>query len=116
MCKVDEKDLIEENEELDLSELLDSLTSDNELIPMDLSNVEEMKPDKASFSKGVKDYSYIAGAVTILMNSGLSAELALECVMSREAIDMNITLQDRTNKANVDIAKLGSVQVERNTI
>lgn len=71
-------------------------------------DLEGMIPyDIAKFEKGVKDYSYIAGAFTALRNSGMSEENAMKWLLGEvevKCLDKQLTSQEKVAKSQAEIS------------
>jgi len=76
---------------------------------IDKNSISEITFDAKEFAKGVKDYSFVAGQITALVNCGLSPEMAMSYVLNKESV----TLQ---KEMNVEMAKYGSLNKEKNEL
>lgn len=50
----------------------------SEYIPMDVENVVNIQLNKKDYSVGVRDFSYYAGIITGILNTGISEEYVPE--------------------------------------
>ena len=127
MCKDCENKELEMNEEsqgialedMSREELLDVVYSllnqkDKEIeIDSDLTGVSI---DKDEFVKGVKDFSYIAGAFTVMNNVGYPKDLIHEYLINERTIKHNQQLQQMNNESSEKIAKIQEVKIEQSQI
>ena len=127
MCKDCENKELEMNEEsqgialedMSREELLDVVYSllnqkDKEIeIDSDLTGVSI---DKDEFAKGVKDFSYIAGAFTVMNNVGYPKDLIHEYLINESTIKHNQQLQQMNNESSEKIAKIQEVKIEQSQI
>ena len=129
MCK-DCENNINKNEELeqenmsleDLSkdELLDVVYSlleqkDKE-IDINVDNLDGITIDKNEFKKGIKQYSAIAGAFTVLNSVGYPKDLIHEMILNERTIYHNQQLQQMNNESSEKIAKIQEVKIEQSQI
>lgn len=129
MCK-DCENNINKNEELeqenmsleDLSkdELLDVVYSlleqkDKE-IDINVDNLDGITIDKNEFKKGIKQYSAIAGAFTVLNSVGYPKDLIHEMILNDRTISHNQQLQQMNNESSEKIAKIQEVKIEQSQI
>ena len=132
MCKDCENKELEMNEEqlndsqqgvsledMSREELLDVVYSllnqkDKEIeIDSDLTGVSI---DKDEFAKGVKDFSYIAGAFTVMNNVGYPKDLIHEYLINERTIKYQLTLNEQTCKNNKEVARIQEIKTEQNQI
>lgn len=104
------------NEELEALELGDLNLESQFYIPMELENLKGIKYDKKEFDKGVKDYSYVAGAISSLLNAGLSSTDALNYIINRETIEHNFKLQEIINANNKEVAEIQELKIQSQTL
>ena len=129
MCK-DCENKINENEELeqenvsledmDKEQLLDIVYSlleqkDKE-IDINVDNLDGITIDKNEFKKGIKQYSAIAGAFTVLNSVGYPKDLIHEMILNERTIYHNQQLQQMNNESSEKIAKIQEVKIEQNQI
>ena len=129
MCK-DCENKINENEELeqenvsledmDKEQLLDIVYSlleqkDKE-IDININNLDDITIDKSEFKKGIKQYSSIAGAFTVLNSVGYPKDLIHEIILNEKTISHNQKLQQMNNESSEKIAKIQEVKIEQNQI
>ena len=107
-----EKLQIVSSEELGGLDLGDLNLESQFYIPMELDNLEGIKYDKKEFDKGVKDYSYVAGAISSLLNAGLSSTDALNYIINRETIEHNFKLQEIINANNKEVAEIQELKIQ----
>ena len=128
MCK-DCKD-VEMNEELeqenmsledmDKEQLLDIVYSlleqkDKE-IDINVDDLNDITIDKSEFKKGIKQYSAIAGAFTVLNSVGYPKDLIHEMILNDKTIQHNQQLQQMNNESSEKIAKIQEVKIEQSQI
>lgn len=104
------------SEELEALELGDLNLESQFYIPMELENLKGIKYDKKEFDKGVKDYSYVAGAISSLLNAGLSSTDALNYIINRETIEHNFKLQEIINANNKEVAEIQELKIQSQTL
>ena len=129
MCK-DCENNINKNEELeqenmsleDLSkdELLDVcyslLEQKDKEIDINVDNLDGITIDKNEFKKGIKQYSAIAGAFTVLNSVGYPKDLIHEMILNDKTIQHNQQLQQMNNESSEKIAKIQEVKTEQSQI
>ena len=127
MCKDCENKELEMNEEsqgialedMSREELLDVVYSllnqkDKEIeIDSDLTGVSI---DKDEFAKGVKDFSYIAGAFTVMNNVGYPKDLIHEYLINERTIKYQLKSNEQTCENNKEIARIQEIKTEQNQI
>ena len=126
MCK-DYENNINKNEELeqenmsledmDKEQLLDIVYSlleqkDKE-IDINVDNLDGITIDKNEFKKGIKQYSAIAGAFTVLNSVGYPKDLIHEMILNDRTIQHNQQLQQMNNESSEKIAKIQEVKMEQ---
>ena len=129
MCK-DCEDIKNKNEELeqenmsledmDKEQLLDIVYSlleqkDKE-IDINVDNLDGITIDKNEFKKGIKQYSAIAGAFTVLNSVGYPKDLIHEMILNDRTIQHNKQLQQMNNESSEKIAKIQEVKIEQSQI
>ena len=129
MCK-DCEDIKNKNEELeqenmsledmDKEQLLDIVYSlleqkDKE-IDINVDNLDGIAIDKNEFKKGIKQYSAIAGAFTVLNSVGYPKDLIHEMILNDKTIQHNQQLQQMNNESSEKIAKIQEVKIEQSQI
>ena len=129
MCK-DCENNINENEELeqenmsledmDKEQLLDIVYSlleqkDKE-IDINVDDLNDITIDKSEFKKGIKQYSAIAGAFTVLNSVGYPKDLIHEMILNDRTISHNQQLQQMNNESSKEIAKIQEVKIEQSQI
>ena len=124
MCKeFENKELELENvslEDMDKEQLLDIVYSlleqkDKE-IDININNLDDITIDKSEFKKGIKQYSSIAGAFTVLNSVGYPKDLIHEIILNEKTISHNQKLQQMNNESSEKIAKIQEVKIEQNQI
>jgi len=111
---IDEK--VELNkQEYTMEELMNSVST---IPPMelDISNLSAIKYDKKEFQIGINSMSLFAGAITSLINCGLSSHDALDFLVNERTIDMNLKLNAENNKTSIIISKNQAVQIDKTQI
>lgn len=104
------------SEKLEALELGDLNLESQFYIPMELENLKGIKYDKKEFDKGIKDYSYVAGAISSLLNAGLSSTDALNYIINRETIEHNFKLQEIINANNKEVAEIQELKIQSQTL
>lgn len=72
--------------------------------------------DEESFQKGVDDHSYISGAITAILNTGVSEQFALEYLLNKDTIKYNLEATEINKKLSIDVAKIKRETVERHDL
>ena len=104
-------------EDMDKEQLLDIVYSlleqkDKE-IDINVDNLDGITIDKNEFKKGIKQYSAIAGAFTVLNSVGYPKDLIHEMILNDKTIQHNQQLQQMNNESSEKIAKIQEVKIEQ---
>ena len=104
-------------EDMDKEQLLDIVYSlleqkDKE-IDINVDNLDGITIDKNEFKKGIKQYSAIAGAFTVLNSVGYPKDLIHEMILNDKTIQHNQQLQQMNNESSEKIAKIQEVKTEQ---
>ena len=104
-------------EDMDKEQLLDIVYSlleqkDKE-IDINVDNLVGITIDKNEFKKGIKQYSAIAGAFTVLNSVGYPKDLIHEMILNDRTISHNKQLQQMNNESSEKIAKIQEVKIEQ---
>ena len=107
-------------EDMDKEQLLDIVYSlleqkDKE-IDINVDNLDGVTIDKNEFKKGIKQYSAIAGAFTVLNSVGYPKDLIHEMILNDKTIQHNQQLQQMNNESSEKIAKIQEVKIEQSQI
>ena len=107
-------------EDMDKEQLLDIVYSlleqkDKE-IDINVDNLDGITIDKNEFKKGIKQYSAIAGAFTVLNSVGYPKDLIHEMILNDKTIQHNQQLQQMNNESSEKIAKIQEVKLEQSQI
>ena len=107
-------------EDMDKEQLLDIVYSlleqkDKE-IDINVDNLDGITIDKNEFKKGIKQYSAIAGAFTVLNSVGYPKDLIHEMILNDKTIQHNQQLQQMNNESSEKIAKIQEVKTEQSQI
>ena len=107
-------------EDMDKEQLLDIVYSlleqkDKE-IDINVDNLDGIAIDKNEFKKGIKQYSAIAGAFTVLNSVGYPKDLIHEMILNDKTIQHNQQLQQMNNESSEKIAKIQEVKIEQSQI
>ena len=107
-------------EDMDKEQLLDIVYSlleqkDKE-IDINVDNLDGIAIDKNEFKKGIKQYSAIAGAFTVLNSVGYPKDLIHEMILNDRTISHNQQLQQMNNESSEKIAKIQEVKIEQSQI
>ena len=104
-------------EDMDKEQLLDIVYSlleqkDKE-IDINVDNLDGITIDKNEFKKGIKQYSAIAGAFTVLNSVGYPKDLIHEFLINRETVEFQLALNEQTCESNEKQAKITQVKLEQ---
>ena len=104
-------------EDMDKEQLLDIVYSflekkDKE-IDINVDILDGITIDKNEFKKGIKQYSAIAGAFTVLNSVGYPKDLIHEMILNDRTISHNQQLQQMNNESSEKIAKIQEVKTEQ---
>ena len=104
-------------EDMDKEQLLDIVYSlleqkDKE-IDINVDDLNDITIDKSEFKKGIKQYSAIAGAFTVLNSVGYPKDLIHEMILNDRTIQHNQQLQQMNNESSEKIAKIQEVKTEQ---
>ena len=104
-------------EDMDKEQLLDIVYSlleqkDKE-IDINVDNLDGITIDKNEFKKGIKQYSAIAGAFTVLNSVGYPKDLIHEMILNDKTIQHNQQLQQMNNESSEKIAKIKEIKTEQ---
>ena len=115
------EDIYEGLEEVNDEELkgleLDGKTEGFEnMILLPLEAINDVDIDSVEFRKGLKEYSYIAGAITAMTNAGASAVDALGYLLNVKIAEVNMVAMKLKCKAQVDSAKYMRDNVEKDIL
>ena len=107
-------------EDMNKEQLLDIVYSlleqkDKE-IDINVDNLDGITIDKNEFKKGIKQYSAIAGAFTVLNSVGYPKDLIHEMILNERTIYHNQQLQQMNNESSEKIAKIQEVKIEQSQI
>ena len=107
-------------EDMDKEQLLDIVYSlleqkDKE-IDINVDDLNDITIDKSEFKKGIKQYSAIAGAFTVLNSVGYPKDLIHEYLINERTIKHNQQLQQMNNESSEKIAKIQEVKIEQSQI
>lgn len=80
------------------------------------SDYVECQFDLNNFQKGIDDFSYYSGAYSALVSSGMSNIDAMNLIMTKINVDMNIKLTEINSQASVESAKYQSELVDKSTL
>ena len=129
MCKdcennINKNDEVEQEnvslEDLSKDELLDVcyslLEQKDKEIDINVDNLDGITIDKNEFKKGIKQYSAIAGAFTVLNSVGYPKDLIHEMILNDKTIQHNQQLQQMNNESSEKIAKIQEVKIEQSQI
>ena len=81
-------------------------------IPIDISNLDGAKINKKKFQEGLDDFSYYSGVISVLMNSGISAQDAMSWVLNDQTLKSNKEMQLLVNENNIVVAKIQLAKAE----
>lgn len=93
-----------------LQELMGGSEAEDKLppieIPMDWYETND-------FHKGIHDYSYLAGAITALLNTGVSEGFVLDFLLNQETIKHNEHIAEVNKSMNVEMSKNQKAATEK---
>lgn len=105
-----------EMEDDDSLDVLKDMLSDLIGVELDISELEDIKIDKAEFAKGVKSVSKFAGMFSCLKNVGMDTDSAFSLIINERNIEHSQAMQKMINKDQKEVAKIQSVQMENHQI
>lgn len=85
-------------------------------IPIDISNLDGVKLNKKKFQEGLDDFSYYAGVISALTNSGVSSTDAVSWVLNGKTLASNKEMQEIINTNNIEVAKIQATKVDNLTL
>jgi len=94
----------------------EQLDEDYFFIPLDCSSQADLQLNNEEFARGLKEFSYVSGAITSLCNSGLKPSEAIDYIMSLDAIRHNLETTKIGAKATVDASKYAFIKGELDNI
>ena len=107
-------------EDMDKEQLLDIvyslLAQKDKEIDITVDHLNDITIDKSEFKKGIKQYSAIAGAFTVLNSVGYPKDLIHEMILNDKTIQHNQQLQQMNNESSEKIAKIQEVKIEQSQI
>lgn len=83
---------------------------------LDTKTVQNKPIDEKAFVKGIKEYSYYAGAFSVLANAGIPAITAMNFILTLELAPMNERIIDKKCNAQVQTAKYIRNNMEKDII
>lgn len=90
------------------------------IILLDTDRLSNFSLDEASFKKGIDSVSELCGAITALVNVGITPSKAMEYLIdkaaAREAMAHNIEMANIQAKATVESSKYESVAIQKNSL
>jgi hypothetical protein len=72
--------------------------------------------DTVEFDRGVSDFSYWAGAITALKNTGLRFEDVVNLILNKMTIDHNIVTGKMANETSIEVSKNQTIVMDKNTL
>ena len=82
------------------------------IINLPLETIKGIDLDKDEFAKGVRDHSYVAGAISALVSCGVMPAEALEFVLNSKMIEVNLKMNKDKCKSQVDASKYSLNNIE----
>jgi hypothetical protein len=82
-----------------------------EPIAMDIENY-----DTEEFDRGISEFSYWAGAITALKNTGLRFEDVVNLILNKMTIDHNIVTGKMANETSIEVSKNQTIVMDKNTL
>lgn len=85
-------------------------------IELDCEHLSKYLINNKEFERGIKDYSYVCGAITALCNSGLKPSEAIDYVVNVDTIKHNLEVTKIGANATVESAKYASIKSDLENI
>ena len=82
-------------------------------IDINVDDLNDITIDKSEFKKGIKQYSAIAGAFTVLNSVGYPKDLIHEFLINRETVEFQLALNEQTCESNEKQAKIQQIKLEQ---
>lgn len=79
-------------------------------------DVEFLGYDADEFQNGIDSVSFICGQLSAFINCGLSPEMALNYIMSKEINENNIKISEISKSMNIEVSKNQVINVDKNTV
>jgi hypothetical protein len=103
----------EEILEIDADQLQEYMNDSDKLppieIPFEFYNTDD-------FYKGIEDYSYISGAITALLNTGVSESFVLDYLLHKQTIEHNLKAAELNKEMSIEISKNQRIMTEKNEL
>lgn len=105
-----------------LAEIQTTTESDTPLIlcePLDISTdnlAEDIEFDADEFKRGLRDSSYFSGMYTGFINAGIPVEDCVSLMIGKLNLEMNVQLSEITAQTNIEVSKIKSIEVEKQTL
>lgn len=96
--------------EIDADQLETLLSGSDKLPPIEIP-FEWYDTEK--FYQGINDFSYVAGAITALLNTGVSESFVLDYLLSKDSIEHNIKVANINKEMNILVAKTQKINAEK---
>lgn len=100
------------------SHLLEEEFLEDKLIDLDTSIVSECILDKEEFDNGIKKVSALCGAITALVNVGITPSKAMDYLVEKEAaesaMEHNLKMAEIQANAAIQSAKFDGVTAQKN--
>lgn len=99
-------------------ELMDDCENEKDYIKENIlkirtSHLNECSIDIQDFKEGIKSVSYLCGAITALVNAGITPTKAMDYIVDRDAtekaLDFNLRMADIQNKTAIETAKMNFI-------
>jgi len=99
--------------ELDPEQLQELMGTPDQLPPIEI----DMKDyDVEEFQRGIKETSHLVGAITALLNAGVSEGFVLDYLLNQATIEHNLKAAKVNKEMNIEIAKNQRIVAEKNEL
>jgi len=109
------------NAQVDLTEI-QTTESDTPMIlcdPLSISTenlAEDLEFDALEFKRGLRDSSYFSGMYTGYINAGIPVEDCISLIIGQLNLEMNVKLSEITAETNIEVSKIKSIEVEKQSL
>jgi len=83
------------------------------IIPIKTDNVMISTFDDGKFQKGINDYSYIAGKLTALINTGVTPLEALNFILNQDTFKFNTEINKLICEKDIEVSKNQANLIEK---
>lgn len=89
---------------------------EDNIVDIDIQNIINCKFDKDKFQEGIDSVSNICGAVSALVNIGITPSMALSFIAEREGSKVAIDIHKINSEAAIKSAKLIDINSQKNQL